>query len=66
MDTELSRFLNALKSLNFVDRTPLEKALGRQCGEAEWQRFRSHPWAWIMHAPDKEAEAVWRIIRPRD
>lgn len=61
---DLNCFHNSLRILASIDRHELADA-GLMLDDAEWSRFASNPWAWLIRAGDEDMRAVWSIIQAR-
>lgn len=61
---DFNRFHNNLRVMASIDRHELADA-GLILDDAEWSRFASNPWAWLIRAGDEDMQVVWSIIQAR-
>jgi hypothetical protein len=59
-------FHNGLRVLINIDKPEFDMALGPLVSQSMWESFRDNPWRWFIKAPDRQAEAVFKVIEARN
>ncbi|HEY5410907.1 MAG TPA: hypothetical protein VIJ94_09300 [Caulobacteraceae bacterium] len=57
-------FLDAYKSLRFVDRADLYD-VDLKLNDMDWGKFCQNPVKWLIEATDADAEKAWRAVEKR-